>query len=85
MTAQPYPSTLAEIDSWSQDSGVPTLEARIRFMEFVILNCVASHVCYSISIFQFQALPRAVKYNCPTVRPDPNLKVFPQTYQGPSR
>ncbi len=42
MADQPYPSTLAEIDSWSQHNGVSTLEAQIRFMGFVILNCVAS-------------------------------------------
>ena len=42
MPGQSYPSTLAEIDSWSWDNGVSTREARIRFMEFVILNCIAS-------------------------------------------
>ena len=42
MTGRSYPSTLAEIDSWSRHNGVTTLEARIRFTEFVILNCVAS-------------------------------------------
>ncbi len=43
MASKPYPSTLAEIDSWGRDNGATTLEARIRFMEFVILNCIASH------------------------------------------
>ena len=42
MAGQPYPSTLAEIESWSRENVATTLEARIRFMEFVILNCVAS-------------------------------------------
>ncbi len=37
-----YPSDLSEIDSWSQENAVSTEQARIRFMEFVILNCVAS-------------------------------------------
>ena len=43
MASRNYPSDLSEIDSWSQDQQVPTGQARIRFMEFVILSCIAWH------------------------------------------
>ncbi len=42
MTGQPYPSSLAEVASWSRVNETTTDEARKRFMEFVILNCIAS-------------------------------------------
>jgi predicted nucleotidyltransferase component of viral defense system len=42
MPGQSYPSTLEEIDSWSREHGATTQEARIRFMTYVILHCIAS-------------------------------------------
>ena len=43
MTNRNYPSDLSEIDSWSQAQQVSTEQARIRFMGFVILNCIAAN------------------------------------------
>ena len=43
MADRNYPSDLSEIDSWSQRNQVSTEQASIRFVEFVILNCIASH------------------------------------------
>ncbi len=43
MADRNYPSDLSEIDSWSRRNQVSTEQARIRFMEFVVLNCIASH------------------------------------------
>jgi len=43
MTNRNYPSDLSEIDSWSYEQNVSTEQGRIRFVEFVILSCIASH------------------------------------------
>lgn len=43
MASRNYPSDLSEIGSWRQEQQVSTEQARIRFMEFVILSCIASH------------------------------------------
>lgn len=42
MTGQNYPSELDQIESWSQIQQVSSAEGRVRFMGFVILNCIAS-------------------------------------------
>ncbi len=42
MNGDLYPSSLADIPQWSRVNKTTTLEANIRFMEFVILNCIAS-------------------------------------------
>jgi predicted nucleotidyltransferase component of viral defense system len=41
MDGHSYPMSLADIAQWSRVNGTTTLEANIRFMEFVILNCIA--------------------------------------------
>ncbi len=38
---QNYPSALNQIDTWSKENQVTTEQARARFMEFVILSCIA--------------------------------------------
>lgn len=38
---QNYPSALNQIDSWSKENQTTTEQARARFMEFVILSCIA--------------------------------------------
>lgn len=43
MTNSAYPSTPAEIDAWRRENVVTSREARLRFMEFAVLRCVASH------------------------------------------
>jgi predicted nucleotidyltransferase component of viral defense system len=42
MSGQSYPTSLADVSQWSRENRTTTLEANIRFMEFVILNCVAT-------------------------------------------
>ncbi len=41
MTDYAYPTSLAELESWSRDHKVPVHQARVRFMEFVILDRLA--------------------------------------------
>jgi predicted nucleotidyltransferase component of viral defense system len=43
MNGQSHPTSLEGIAPWSRDHGTTTLQANIRFMEFVILNCIASN------------------------------------------
>ena len=43
MTVHPYPTSVAEISPWSRENKTTTLEAGIRFMEFVVLTCIASN------------------------------------------
>ncbi|MCA9101826.1 MAG: nucleotidyl transferase AbiEii/AbiGii toxin family protein [Planctomycetales bacterium] len=43
MEKRVYPSSLSEIDRWSQEQQVSTEQARSRFIEFVILSCIASY------------------------------------------
>ena len=42
MNSRSYPTSLADVQQWRHETGTTTLEANIRFMEFVILNCIAS-------------------------------------------
>jgi predicted nucleotidyltransferase component of viral defense system len=37
-----YPSSLSEIESWRREAGVRLDEARKRFMQFVVLECIAA-------------------------------------------
>lgn len=41
MTDHAYPTSLAEIENWSRAHKVPVHQARVRFMEFVILDRLA--------------------------------------------
>ena len=43
MNGQSYPTLLNGIAQWGRENGTTTLQANIRFMEFVILNCIASN------------------------------------------
>jgi predicted nucleotidyltransferase component of viral defense system len=43
MDGQFYPTSLADIASWSRANRTTTLQANIRFVEFVVLNCIASN------------------------------------------
>jgi len=42
MNPTDYPTSLAGIQNWSRQNRKPTSEGAIRFMEFVVLNCIAS-------------------------------------------
>jgi len=42
MSDNMYPTSLADIPVWSHANGVTTSEANVRFMEFVVLTCIAS-------------------------------------------
>jgi predicted nucleotidyltransferase component of viral defense system len=44
MDGHSYPTSLADIPRWSQENKATTLEANIRFMECVVLNCIGSNV-----------------------------------------
>jgi predicted nucleotidyltransferase component of viral defense system len=42
MNGHSYPASLADIPQWVRENRTTTLEGNIRFMEFVILNSIAS-------------------------------------------
>src|ERR1035437_1776177 len=41
VASAPYPTSLAELQSWAKEQSAPTDEARKRFMQFVALECIA--------------------------------------------
>src|SRR3990167_1269150 len=43
MDGYSYPTSLVDIPRWSQKNSTTTLQANIRFMEYVILNCIGSN------------------------------------------
>ena len=43
MGGHSHPTSLAEIPQWSRENKATTLEANIRFMKYVILQCLGSH------------------------------------------
>lgn len=42
MEAGSFPTSIAELEDWAKANGVTALEARIRFVQFVVLSSVAS-------------------------------------------
>ena len=43
MNGHSYPTSLADIYRWSKENSATTSEASIRFMEYVILNCLGAN------------------------------------------
>jgi predicted nucleotidyltransferase component of viral defense system len=43
MPGHSYPTSLAEIPRWSRENHATTLQANIRFMEYVLLNCIGAN------------------------------------------
>ena len=43
MDGHSYPTSLGGIPQWSRENGVTTLQANIRFMEYVILQCIGAY------------------------------------------
>jgi predicted nucleotidyltransferase component of viral defense system len=43
MDGHSYPTSLPDIPQWSRENKTTTLEANIRFMEYVVLNCIGSN------------------------------------------
>ena len=43
MDGHSYPTSIADISQWSRDNRTTTLQANIRFMEYVVLNCIGSN------------------------------------------
>jgi predicted nucleotidyltransferase component of viral defense system len=43
MGGHSYPTSLADIPRWSRENKATTLQANIRFVEYVILNCIGSN------------------------------------------
>ncbi len=43
MAAHRYPTSLADISAWAKANQTNTGEASVRFMEFVVLSCMAGH------------------------------------------
>lgn len=69
MDGHSYPTSLADVPRWSREYKTTTSEANIRFMEYVVLNCIGSNVITERSMvlkggnalrFAFQS-PRSTK------------------------
>ena len=43
MDGHSYPTSLTDIQRWSRENSTTTLQANIRFMEYVILNCIGAN------------------------------------------
>jgi hypothetical protein len=43
MDGHSYPTSSADIPQWSRENKATTHEANIRFMEYVVLNCIGSN------------------------------------------
>ena len=42
MTELPFPNSLADLDQWGERLGLPSHEARERFVECVVFDCIAN-------------------------------------------
>jgi predicted nucleotidyltransferase component of viral defense system len=43
MDGQSYPTSLADIPRWSQENRTTTSQATVRFVEYIVLNCIGSN------------------------------------------